>query len=156
MGEPGAAAPHAETLRPLLYRGGHTPEAEQVRAMPIVLRLEKVDPPARTPLLEAAAAAAVAVCLDGRTAPGGEWYGPVHDWLDVQIRKVSRRARGAHWSAVAELPGYTASRDGAEARALLPTRPAELPHQVSRLQVGGTDLPPDEPGDRAPANRCCC
>lgn len=145
MDAPGAGVPHAETLRPLLYREGHAPEPEQVRAMPVVLRLEKADPPARTALLEAAAAAAIAVCLDERTAPGGEWYQPVHDWLDVQIRKVSRRARGAHWRAVTELPGRTVTRDGAQARALLPQRPEQLPYEVSRLQVGGTDLPPDEP-----------
>lgn len=33
----------------------------EVRAMPVVLRLEKATPPERTPLLEAAATAALAV-----------------------------------------------------------------------------------------------
>ncbi|MDT7667811.1 MAG: hypothetical protein QOC74_594, partial [Pseudonocardiales bacterium] len=48
-----------------------------VRAMPMVLRVERAEPPGRTPLLEAAASAAVAVCLDPRSAPGGEWYDEV-------------------------------------------------------------------------------
>src|SRR5437763_984168 len=64
-----------------------------VRAMPIILRIERAEPPGRTPLLEAAAAAALAVCLDERARPGGEWAEPMHAWLDNRIRKVARRAR---------------------------------------------------------------
>ncbi|RJQ80806.1 peptidyl-tRNA hydrolase [Pseudonocardiaceae bacterium YIM PH 21723] len=117
----------------------------QVRAMPVVLRIEKAEPPLRTPLLEAAAAAAVAVYLDERAAPGGEWHEPMKLWVDGRIRKVSRRARGAHWTAVQELPGLTIEVEGAQARALVPGPVDELPKIVSRLQVGGTDLPVDEP-----------
>lgn len=122
----------------------------KVRAMPVVLRVER-DLPARTPLLEAAAAAAVALCLDERAQPGGEWHGEVADWVDARIRKVSRRARGTHWAAVQELPGVTVDVDGAQARALLPWRVAELPREVSRLQISGTELPLDEPGPAPPA-----
>ncbi|MFD9896346.1 peptidyl-tRNA hydrolase [Amycolatopsis sp. NPDC059027] len=118
----------------------------EVRAMPVILRIERAERPGRTPLLEAAAAAALAVCLDERSAPGGEWAEPVHDWLDNRIRKVARRARGAHWQAVQELPGVTVEIDGAQARALVPGRVVESPKEVSRLQISGSELPPDEPG----------
>lgn len=124
-----------------------------VRAMPVVLRLDR--PPApRTPVLEAAADAALAVCLDPRAEPGGEWHDAVATWVAGRIRKIARRARGAHWAAVQELPGVTCvidSPDGpAEARALLPGPVDEVPKTVSRLQIGGTELPADEPGPPPP------
>ena len=120
-----------------------------VRAMPVVLRLER-PPAARTPVLEAAAAAALAVCLDPRAEPGGEWHDTVAVWVGTQIRKIARRARGAHWAAVQELPGVTRVVDGAEARALLPCPVDDVPKTVSRLQIGGTELEPDEPGPPPP------
>jgi peptidyl-tRNA hydrolase len=116
-----------------------------VRAMPVILRLER-PPAARTPVLEAAAAAALAVCLDPRSRPGGEWHDTVTVWVGTQIRKIARRARGAHWAAVQELPGVTWEVDGAEARALLPGPVDDVPRVVSRLQIGGTELVPDDPG----------
>jgi peptidyl-tRNA hydrolase len=121
-------------------------EPDQVRAMPVILRIERAEPPGRTPLLEAAAAAALAVCLDERAEPGGEWAEPVQAWLDNRIRKVARRARGAHWQAVQALPGITVEVDGAEARALVPGLVVETPKEVSRLQISGSELPPDTPG----------
>ena len=120
-----------------------------VRAMPVILRLER-PPPARTPVLEAAAAAALAVCLDARAEPGGEWYDAVAMWVGNRIRKIARRARGAHWEAVQELPGVTWEVDGAQARALLPGPVTEVPKTVSRLQIGGTELEPDHPGPPVP------
>lgn len=116
----------------------------EVRAMPVVLRIERAEPPSRTPLLEAAAAAAVAVCLDPRA--DDEWYEPLVSWVDVAIRKVARRARGAHWEAVQSLPGVTIEVDGAQARALVPGKVAEMPKEVTRLQISGSELPADEPG----------
>jgi peptidyl-tRNA hydrolase len=117
--------------------------------MPVILRLER-PPPARTPVLEAAAAAALAVCLDPRSQPGGEWHETVSVWVTTQIRKIARRARGAHWAAVQELPGVTCEVDGAEARALLPGPVDDVPRVVSRLQIGGTELEPDDPGPIPP------
>jgi peptidyl-tRNA hydrolase len=124
------------------------PEAapDQVRAMPVILHMEKADPPGRTPLLEAAASAALAVCLVDRAQPGGEWYEPVQDWIGGHIRKLARRARGAHWRAAAALPGVTVTVDGAEVRALVPGRVVDAPREVARLQISGSELPPDEPG----------
>lgn len=117
-----------------------------VRAMPVVLRIERDPLPGRTPLLEAAATAAVALCLDPRAQAGGEWHEAVAAWIDGRIRKIARRARGAHWQAVQELPGVTIEVAGAEARALLPGPVDEVPKMVSRLQIGGTELAPDASG----------
>ncbi|RZQ59347.1 peptidyl-tRNA hydrolase [Amycolatopsis suaedae] len=130
------------------------PEAtpDEVRAMPVILRMEKAEPPGRTPLLEAAAAAALAVCLDERAQPGGLWHEPVSDWVSGHIRKVARRARGAHWTAVCDLPGVTVTVDGAQARALVPGRVVDAPREVARLQISGSELPADEPGP-PPADR---
>lgn len=120
-----------------------------VRAMPVVLRLER-PPPARTPVLEAAAAAALAVCLDPRAAEGGEWHDAVTAWVGSRIRKIARRARGAHWAAVQELPGITWTVGDAQVRALLPGPVDDVPRTVARLQIGGTDLEPDAPGPPPP------
>ena len=120
-------------------------DAGVVRAMPVVLRLER--PPApRTAVLEAAARAALAVCLDKRADAGGEWHDAVAGWVAGRIRKIARRARGAHWAAVLDLPGVTVEVDGAQVRALVPGPVDEVPRVVSRLQIGGTDLPDDDPG----------
>jgi peptidyl-tRNA hydrolase len=121
-----------------------------VRAMPVILRIERTDPPARTPLLEAAAAAAVAVCLDPRAEPEGEWHEDVSAWITQRIRKVARRARGAHWQAVQEFPGVTIDVSGAQARALLPSRVVDAPKEVTRLQISGSELEADDPGPPAP------
>lgn len=126
-------------------------EPDQVRAMPIILHIAKADPPSRTALLEAAAAAAIAVCLDERAAPEGPWHADLMAWTGGRIRKVSRRARTAHWSAAQEFPGVTITVDGAQARALVPGLVTETPKEISRLQIAGSDLPiepadPPEPG----------
>ncbi|WP_073487522.1 aminoacyl-tRNA hydrolase [Streptoalloteichus hindustanus] len=121
-------------------------DPEQVRAMPVVLRVERSDPPARSELLAAAASAVLAVCLDPRAEPGGEWHEAVDTWVRGRIRKVSRRARGAQWAAVHDLPGVTVTHGGAQARALLPGRVVDAPRAVSKLQISGTDLPADELG----------
>jgi len=129
-------------------------DAELVRAMQMVLRVERSEVSGRTPLLEAAASAAVAVCLDERAAPGGEWHEAVAAWVGGRIRKVTRRARGAHWAAVRQLPGVTVAVDGGsgrgEVRALVPGLVTETPKEVSRLQIAGTDLPYDDPGEPIP------
>ncbi|HKS47273.1 MAG TPA: aminoacyl-tRNA hydrolase [Amycolatopsis sp.] len=124
------------------------PEAapEEVRAMPLVLRLEKAEPPGRTALLESAATASLAVCLDERAQPGGEWHDAVRRWVSGHIRKVARRARGAHWEAVQRFAGVTVTVGGAQVRALVPSRVVDMPRDLARLQISGSDLPPDEPG----------
>jgi peptidyl-tRNA hydrolase len=64
---------------------------------------------------------------------------------------VARRARGAHWAAVADLPGRTIRVGDAEVRALVPGRVVDVPKEVSRLQISGSELPFDEPGPPDPA-----
>ncbi|MCD2194455.1 peptidyl-tRNA hydrolase [Actinomycetospora endophytica] len=123
-----------------------------VRAMPLVLRIERATPPRPTALLEAAAAAAVGLCLDERSGPDGPWYDAVASWAGAgRIRKLARRARTAHWRAVGEIDGLTAGvgdpeAGGGEVRALVPGPVDDVAHEVRRLQIGGTDLPDDEPG----------
>ncbi|TCO62562.1 peptidyl-tRNA hydrolase [Actinocrispum wychmicini] len=120
-----------------------------VRAMPVILQIER-DLPARTALLEAAATAALAVCLDPRAEPEGEWHALVTAWIAGHIRKVSRRARGAHWQAAQQFPGVTVTVADASARALVPGLVTETPREIGRLQISGSDLPQDDPGPAPP------
>jgi len=127
--------------------GGVAAEAPGVvRAMPLVLRLERAALPPRSAVLEAAAAASVALCLDPRSQPGGQWHDAVAVWVAGRIRKIARRARGAHWFAVQALPGVTCTVGCAQVRALLPGPVENVGPAVARLQIGGTDLEPDDPG----------
>ena len=127
--------------------------AQDIRAMQIVLRMERSDPPSWHRALAGAATAAAAVCLDARSQPGGEWHAAIRDYCRGHIRKVTRRARGAHWAAAQELPGITVEIDGTELRALVPGLVTELDPRISRLQVGGTDVGIDEapPGPATPS-----
>lgn len=147
--DPGFDARHGELARGYGHRDDPDDPA-QVLAMPIVLHIPKAEPPARSALLEAAAVATVALCLDPRVGPDadgnpGPWQDAFRAWNDARIRKVSRRARGAHWRAAQEVAGVTVDHGGAQARALVPGPVGELDPRISRLQIGGTDLPPDEP-----------
>nr|WP_246600140.1 peptidyl-tRNA hydrolase [Skermania piniformis] len=150
MPDPGFAVRHAE----LAAGYGSAPDPAdpaQVLAMPVVLHLPKSDPPPRSALLAAAATAVVGFCLDERVGPGGPWRESFLSWKQARIRKVARRARGAHWTAVEECPGVSATHAGATARALVPGPVGELDARVRRLQIGGTDLPADRPGLADPA-----
>ncbi|GAA3664947.1 peptidyl-tRNA hydrolase [Streptomyces iranensis] len=76
--------------------------------LPLVVRIEKAAPPARTDALETAARAVLVLLSDERaTAADGEWAQAVRDWQDARIRKVVRRARGAEWRRASGLPGTT-------------------------------------------------
>lgn len=121
-------------------------DPSDVLAMAVLLHIEKAEPPARSALLAAAAAAALAVCLDDRTEPGGPWHDAVLDWCAGRIRKVARRARGAHWAVVGELDGITVEVAGAQARALVPGPVGALDPRVRRLQISGTEIEADDPG----------
>lgn len=123
----------------------------QVRAQQLVVRVERADPPGRTPVLQAAAAASLAVLADPRADEDGEWHEECAGWLAGRIRKVARRARGVQWATAADLPGVTVACAGAEVRAYPPGLVSEVPKEISRLQVSGTDLSDvDDPGP-APA-----
>jgi peptidyl-tRNA hydrolase len=150
------ADPGFESRHGVLARGyGHREDPEDpsaVLAMPLVLHIPKSEPPARSALLEAAAVATVALCLDPRVGAGedgepGVWRDAFLSWNDARIRKVSRRARGAHWRAAQDIDGVTVDRGGAQARALVPGPVGGLDPRIARLQIGGTDLPHDDPGE---------
>ena len=147
----------------------------QVLAMPVVLRIEKNEPPERASLLAAAATAVAQLCLDPRTDPApdpdaaggdptgddrragtqpGPWAQALDDWCDARIRKIARRARGAQWDAAGEVDGVTAEVGGARARAIVPGPVGAVDKRIARLQIGGTDVPgelegPDGHGDGA-------
>jgi peptidyl-tRNA hydrolase len=156
---PSAAARVRELLAPLVGRQRHwlagdlddVPEhPEDVRAQPLVVRLEKSAPPGRTAALEAAATAALAVLFDPRASE--EWAAELSAWVGGRIRKVARRARGNYWAVLADLPGVTVSVGDAEVRAFPPYRVADGgPKEISRLQMSGTDLTdPSPPGPVPP------
>ncbi|WP_376767217.1 peptidyl-tRNA hydrolase [Gordonia asplenii] len=111
-----------------------------VLAMQVALRIEKADPPDRTDLLIAAARAVALLCLDDRAGADGPWAAPMDAWCDARIRKIARRARGAHWQAAQEVWGVTASHGDAQARAFVPGRVGGVDARVRRLQIGGTDV----------------
>ncbi|MFD7661928.1 peptidyl-tRNA hydrolase [Streptomyces sp. NPDC059788] len=115
--------------------------------LPLVVRIERAEPPARTDALETAARAVLVMLSDERSAGDGEWAAAVRDWQDARIRKVVRRARGAEWRRAEALPGITVHGDGAEVRVFPPVPLDGWPKDLARLQVSGTDL--DDP--RTPA-----
>lgn len=128
------------------YAGGGTDpdDPADVLAMQMVLRIEKADPPDTTDLLTAAARAVALLCLDDRAGGDGEdrgpWVAALDLWCDARIRKIARRARGAHWTAAQEVWGLTAAEGDAQARALVPGRVGDVDRRIARLQIGGTQL----------------
>ncbi|MFI1188487.1 peptidyl-tRNA hydrolase [Streptomyces californicus] len=114
--------------------------------LPLVLHLEKTDPPARTDALRAAARAVLTILSDERSLGDGVWAEAMRDWQDARIRKVVRRARGAEWRKAAALDGITVTgEDGAEVRVFPPIPLDGWPKELARLQVSGTDLEDPEP-----------
>ncbi|WP_405437695.1 peptidyl-tRNA hydrolase [Streptomyces avidinii] len=113
--------------------------------LPLVVRIEKAEPPARTDALETAARAVLVLLTDERAQGEGEWAGAVRDWQDARIRKVVRRARGAEWRKAETLPGVTVHGDGAQVRVFPPVPLDGWPKELAKLQVSGTDLDDPEP-----------
>jgi peptidyl-tRNA hydrolase len=109
--------------------------------LPLVVRIERDAPPARTDALETAARAVLTLLSDERaTAGDGEWTQAVRDWQDARIRKVVRRARGAEWRRAQELPGITLTGGSAQVRVFPPVPLDGWPKDLARLQVSGTEL----------------
>lgn len=121
--------------------------------MQIAVRYDKVRPPRRIDVAEAAARAVVALLASPRTAPGGDWHDAVEHWRSGRIRKLVRRARGRRWEEVQDLPGITVEQEGpagwgpAAARAFVPGPVRPLPPALAKTQVEGTHFPH---GDRLP------
>ena len=78
-----------------------------VRAMPIVLRLER--PPARAHRRAGGRRGAPRSRSAWTRAPPTSGTTRSPTWVASRIRKIARRARGAHWAAVQELPGASRS-----------------------------------------------
>ncbi|WJY98196.1 peptidyl-tRNA hydrolase [Corynebacterium fournieri] len=114
-----------------------------VQAMQIAINLPKQDPPSRNAVLNDAARAAVAVCLDPRAGQEGFWRAGLDNWYSHRIRKVARRARNKAWEDVQALPGVTIG----SVRAFVPSAVADVPHEIAKLQIKGTEL---EPGEELP------
>ncbi|MEU6404866.1 peptidyl-tRNA hydrolase [Streptomyces sp. NPDC046985] len=117
--------------------------------LPLVVRIERAAPPARTDALQTAARAVLVLLSDERSLGDGEWAQPVRDWQDARIRKVVRRARGAEWRRTEALPGITVTGEAAEVRVFPPVPLDGWPRVLAKLQVSGTDL--DDPLPPAPA-----
>ncbi|MFF5704073.1 aminoacyl-tRNA hydrolase [Streptomyces sp. NPDC012794] len=132
------------------FRREHAPRDEAPQfVLPLVVRIEKTDPPARTDALETAARAVLVLLADERSHGEGEWAGAVRDWQDARIRKVVRRARGAEWRKAGTLPGVTVEGEASEVRVFPPVPLDGWPKELAKLQVSGTDL--DDPGPAGPA-----
>ncbi|MFD3803986.1 aminoacyl-tRNA hydrolase [Streptomyces sp. NPDC058611] len=129
--------------RPFRQEHAVRDEAPQF-VLPLVVRIEKAEPPARTDALETAARAVLVLLTDERAHGEGEWAEAVRDWQDARIRKVVRRARGAEWRKAGTLPGVTVHGDAAEVRVFPPVPLDGWPKELAKLQVSGTDL--DDPG----------
>jgi peptidyl-tRNA hydrolase len=134
----------------------------------LVAHVEKNERPAQTDALETAARAVLAILADERSSGEGEWAEAMRAWQDARIRKVVRRARGAQWRRASALPGITvtsgqpikpgepgetveqgetaetAGPPPAEVRVFPPVPLDEVPKDLAKLQVTGTDL---EDGD---------
>jgi len=124
-------------------------------ALPLVIRVARAAPPARTDALEGAARAVLRFLSDPRvTEPDGEWALAARAWEDARIRKVVRRARGAAWERACALPGISVAHGSAEVRVFPPVPVDDWPVDLARLQVSGTDFedlePPDAPAAGVP------
>ncbi|GAA2488796.1 peptidyl-tRNA hydrolase [Streptomyces thermolineatus] len=121
--------------------------------LPLVVRVERADPPARTAALETAARAVLAFLSDERSTDG-EWSQAVRAWEGARIRKVVRRARGAEWRRAEALDGLTLDGGGAQVRVFPPVPLDGWPKDLARLQVSGTELAdpsvPPAPGPGLP------
>lgn len=119
--------------------------------LPLVVRVERAEPPARTDALETAARAVLTILADERSVDDGDWAEAMRNWQDARIRKVVRRARGAEWRRASALPGITVTGETAEVRVFPPVPLDGWPKDLARLQVSGTDLEdPNPPGTTDP------
>jgi peptidyl-tRNA hydrolase len=127
---------------PFRHKNTSRDQARQF-VLPLVVHVEKTDPPARTDALEATARAVLSILTDERSLDDGEWAQAMRDWQDARIRKVVRRARGAEWRRASALPGIAVTGGTAEVRVFPPVPLDGWPKELARLQVSGTDL--DDP-----------
>ncbi|RFU84114.1 peptidyl-tRNA hydrolase [Streptomyces triticagri] len=143
---PASPADDAQPDSPFRHASTDRDQAPQF-VLPLVVRIERAAPPARTDALETAARAVLLLLSDPRAVGEGEWAQAVRDWQDARIRKVVRRARGAEWRRAEALPGITVTGKSAEVRVFPPVPLDGWPKDLARLQVSGTELEdPETPG----------
>lgn len=143
---PSAPAPPVALPTDSPFRNEPTDRDEaQQYVLPLVVHIEKTDPPARTDALRTAARAVLVMLSDERSVDEGEWAPVMRDWQDARIRKVVRRARGAEWRKACTLPGITVTGESAEVRVFPPVPLDGWPKELAKLQVSGTDLDDPEP-----------
>ncbi|CAL9290721.1 aminoacyl-tRNA hydrolase [Streptomyces sp. SudanB182_2057] len=144
--------PAPSSARP--FRAGSDPRDEAPQyVLPLVVRIERGAPPARTDALRTAARAVLVLLSDERAHGDGEWAEAVRNWEDARIRKVVRRARGAEWRRAEALPGITLTGRSAEVRVFPPIPLDGWPKDLAKLQVSGTELDdPEAPGAADPAH----
>jgi peptidyl-tRNA hydrolase len=109
--------------------------------LPLVVRIERDDPPTRIDALEAAARGVLLMLTAGRD----EWAAALAAWDGQRIRKVVRRARGANWRRAQALDGVDVVQGSARARVYPPIPVTAWPPELARLQVGGTQLSDPDP-----------
>ncbi len=109
--------------------------------LPLVVRIERADPPWRTDALEAAARSVLLIL----TAERPEWAEALAAWDGQRIRKVVRRARGAEWRRALTVDGLDVEHRTAQLRVYPPVPLDGWPPELARLQVGGTNLDDTEP-----------
>jgi hypothetical protein len=110
-------------------------------AMQLAVRDTRPDRPTHLAVCEAVAAAVVTLLADPRSAADGEWAPCVRRWLSGPVRKVVRRGRGVRFEATRAVPGVEVERAGVCVRAFVPGPVDELPVDLAKLQVGGTQMP---------------
>ncbi|MFF0292233.1 peptidyl-tRNA hydrolase [Kitasatospora sp. NPDC004614] len=147
---PSELPPSAPAALPAVGGDAEDRDSHEQYVLPLVVRLEKADPPGRTDALETSARAVLTLLSDPRvTADDGEWAERVKAWEDARIRKVVRRARGGEWRKAGELPGITVTGERAEVRVFPPIPLDGWPKELAKLQVSGTEL--DDPTPPGPA-----
>lgn len=123
------------------------PTAPAEFVLPLVVRIERAEPPARSDALEGAARAVLVLLT------AGFWKDDVRAWDGQRIRKVVRRARGAEWRRALDVDGIDVTCRSAQLRVYRPVPVDAWPPELARLQVGGTNLedpappPPVAAGD---------
>lgn len=125
-------------------------ESDAPWALQLAVRVEKLDPPTTKAACAAAALATITLLEDERSQPEGEWHEPVTIWNGERIRKLVRRGRASAWERAQEPAGVTVERDGAQARAFVPSQTDQAPPELRKLQIQSTALDEIEPSDTLP------
>lgn len=123
--------------------GNHDPAGEAPWAMQLAIRDDRPVRPTHLAVCSAAGSAVVRLLDDPRSRGDGPWAPLVRRWMSGRIRKVVRRGRGARFAATDPLDHVEVCCAGAVVRAFVPGPTDEVPLELGRLQVGGTDLPRD-------------